>query len=71
MCGVDGCHLTRMDSNITGKMKDKFNSCSSDITLIITHTASQRAPMRENWTVSEPEVAKPNQIYFGIDTVRR
>lgn len=60
-----------MDSNNIGKMKNKFNSFSSDITLIITHTASQRAPRRESWTVSEPEVAKPNQIYFGIDNVRR
>lgn len=35
-------------------------SCSCDITLIITHTASQRAPRRKKWTVSESEVAKPN-----------
>lgn len=38
----------------------KFMSCSCDITLIITHTASQRAPRRKKWTVSESEVAKPN-----------
>ncbi len=70
---MDGCHLFITDTNVIAEMKNKSNSfsLSSDVTLIITHTASQRAQRRKDWIVSEPEVAKPNQIHFGTDNVRK
>lgn len=44
----------------TTTKKNNILTSLCDITLIITHTASQRAPRRKTWTVSESEVAKPN-----------
>lgn len=74
---MDGHHLVITDTNVFFVVVVVelslffFPFLSNDVTLIITHTASQRAQRRKDWTVSEPEVAKPNQIHFGFDNVRK
>lgn len=47
--------------------KPLFLFLRSGITLIPTHTATQRAQRGEDRAVS----SKPNQINFGIDNVRK
>lgn len=75
-CDVDGCHLFVTNANVIAEMKNKSNSFSFLKQWRHTHNYTHCLPdhstqRRKDWTVSEPEVAKPNQIHFGNDNVRK